>query len=261
MHRILLLLIALLALLPAPSRANPVPDPDIPNGQEYRYRVKFVGGSEERPNEVPYARKITEQLTLVEYRLRIEQIDHQGRKAYKVIRSEKLKNGDLPTETMILLREPKGLIAVEARREHKDAKGRLCKSAFVDFQAPSLGYPRDIVYYITMLAAGGAVARLPKGTVINFPLYLGDLNLVEGHATSAGPENIKVDSRDIRALKIEVSAMLTSFLGDKFWVRPLQKFIPKMNFWYAADAPNYLIKFEGGFGGPGAPVEVDEIVK
>jgi hypothetical protein len=61
---------------------------------------------------------------------------------------------------------------------------------------------------------------------------------------------VKIGNHDVRCYRLEIG--LSGILGVLF---------PKSSIWYSCDAPNYLVKYEGGSGGPGSQKQLIELIE
>jgi hypothetical protein len=68
-------------------------------------------------------------------------------------------------------------------------------------------------------------------------------------ASNKKKETLRVNQTDIECYKIE-------FGLDGFW----GTFFPKMNVWYSADPPHYMVRYQGLVGPPGSPRRDMEII-
>jgi hypothetical protein len=65
-----------------------------------------------------------------------------------------------------------------------------------------------------------------------------------------GLEKVTIKDKTYACHKLDFG--MSSFIGT---------FLPKLNLWYSAEPPHYLVKYEGPEGPPGTPKRVLELVK
>jgi len=208
----------------APAQ-TPLVDPQIPNGER-----------------TVYDSKIGDNKFIVENTVAVK--TEGGRELYEMTSLSKRQD-----KTTLFDRKTMALISVHTLRKYPDAtldstlKVVSERQTFKDREIKIADF--NILMYIMRGYPFGKLSSLKIG-------YYGEGN-EKGYTMTLsykGLEKVTIKDKTYECHKLDFG--MSSFIGT---------FLPKLNLWYSAAPPHYLVKYEGPEGPPGTPKRVLELVK
>jgi hypothetical protein len=217
--------IAVALLSGAASAGTPLVDPQIPNGEHAVYATQ-VGDTK---FSMDFTAVVTKDGTRELY-----QITTLSERQDKVIRLDK--------KTM-------ALVSVHALRKYSDATLDSTLNVVKETQTFKDGEIKLADFNVLMhIMRGYPFGRLPSLKIG----YYGEGN-EKGYTmtlTYKGVEKVTIKNKAYECHKLDFG--MSGFLGT---------FLPKLNLWYSAAPPHYLVKYEGPEGPPGTPRRTLELVQ
>ena len=192
---------------------------------------------------------------------RIENISINGTKYYQIKENEKLHNGQV-METTSLIEMGEYLKPISMKYLRRNPGGEEIEKYEINFNDKSWEYPED-TYSISMIPFifRSVVDQHIKGTEIH--VWLSDFMIFQTKIYTAGKERIRVPLGDFSCVKVSMKPDISDILSSlpKLVARGIQPLMPEFSFWFWAENPYPLIKFEGVLGPIGSPKTVEEVME
>jgi|CZKU01.1.fsa_nt_gi hypothetical protein len=202
---------------------------------------KILAGSNDPVSEVRYARAGDEIVV---------GLDHP------------IADGRLREEMRLVpARDGEGLMMKAMTRQVFDATGQIVRNEVVpDFRHDSLGLPLSTYPEV---ALPFLLAWMPlDGQRRSVYAWINDRFIAKVYVEVEGRKSVTIGGTSHDAIEVIMYPDLNDWIPMGAMVTRLVKpFVPKYRMWYARQAPNRLVRFEGPYGPPGAPEVVLEIAR
>ena len=144
------------------------------------------------------------------------------------------------------------------RKKVTSRDGAVVREEYVNFRAPSLSYPEDLLYvYVLEFAFRGIDFK--EGYINSFPVYFTSINIINMDIRVAGKEEVVVPAGKFLCWRVEMKPHLEDWVG-RVVANLLRSFTPSYIFWYSVGENHPMIKYQGMLGTIGAQVQVEELV-
>jgi len=156
-------------------------------------------------------------------------------------------------------RDGDGLMMKAMTRQVFDAGGQVVRHEVVpDFRHDSLGLPLSTYPEV---ALPFLLAWMPlDGQRRSVYAWINDRFIAKVYVEVEGKKSITIGGTSHDTIEVIMYPDLNDWIPMGAMVTRLVKpFVPKYRMWYARQAPNRLVRFEGPYGPPGAPEVVLEL--
>ena len=160
---------------------------------------------------------------------------------------------------LVPARDGDGLMMKAMTRQVFDAAGQMVRHEQVpDFRHDSLGLPLSTYPEV---ALPFLLAWMPlDGQRRSVYAWINDRFIAKVYVEVEGRKSITIGKSSHDTIEVIMYPDLNDWIPMGAMVTRLVKpFVPKYRMWYARQAPNRLVRFEGPYGPPGAPEVVLEI--
>ncbi len=234
------------------AAAEPMGDPDIPDGQRIVYTYDTSYKSSFFLKEIKEKEEVLESVNTIEF------YGEEGKRFYRVRDRGRRVNG-YTFDHVTILERGDYLTPISFRASDSNAEGRIIREMFARFDDEALVYPDDTYPIFSSITAirgldfklgGRAEVFLWLAPTEIYRIFL-DVDAIETISTAAGSfECYRLELKpDIRAI-LPIGNFLASLL---------QPFLPEYYFWYSTEPSHPLVKFSGSLGGAGASHTVVEL--
>ena len=245
MRPIISLTMLSLLLTTTPAKADPLGDPDIPNGQRlvYSFTTNY--------DKALFLREVKAREEVKESEHRIERIEEGGKGYYRIHDTGVRENG-YRIDNVTTVERGETVRPVSFRARDLNPAGRTIREMQARFDDEALDYPADTY---PVFAAWTAIRGLHfrKGHRAAVHIWLTPTEIYRIRLTVEEKETVNVPAGAFECYRVELEPDVRSILpvGD-FLASLIQPFIPTYHFWYSTEPSHPLIRFEGSLGGAGA---------
>ncbi|MFC1889987.1 hypothetical protein ACFL4G_09535 [Thermodesulfobacteriota bacterium] len=232
--------------------AEPLGDPDIPDGQRIVYSYDTTYKSSIFLKDIKEMEEVRRSVNTIEH------YEEEGKRFYRV-RDRGMRANGYTFNHVTILERGGYLKPISFRASDSNPEGRIIREMFARFDDEALVYPEDTYPIFSSITAIRGLDFKPGSRAEVF-LWLApteiyrifiDVEAMETIVTAAGTfECYRLDLKpDIRAI-LPIGVFLASLL---------QPFLPEYYFWYSTEPSHPLVKFKGSLGGVGASYTVVEL--
>lgn len=251
MHSAVLAALFLLSLV-VTLAAEPMGDPNIPDGQRIVYTYDTTYKSSIFLKEIKEKEEVRESVNTIEC------YEEEGKRFYKVRDRGTRANGFMFDHVTILERGDY-VKPISFRASDSNPEGRLIREMFARFDDEALVYPEDTYPIFSSITAIRGLDFKP-GARAEVYLWLAPTEIYRIFLDVEEIETIVTEAGSFECFKLELKPDIRAILpiGD-FLASLLQPFLPKYYFWYSTEPSHPLVKFKGSLGGAGASHTVVEL--
>jgi hypothetical protein len=251
------ILTAVAIVLAAPhARAGMFSPPDIPDGEKLTYRAVLQTTEEKKESFVSPREEVTKVTQI------ITRFTKNGRPYYRFFRAEQLAGGQINYYTYVFTDfEPFRFVVFEKRMQ--STNGRVVKKEITYFDDPAYTSPPDLNHFFSIPMTLRGIQFQPGVTNDLLVWFSSHLTPWKMNVIVEGKESVTVPAGTFECWKVRVEPDLKAIFKDWYWIaRIVKPWVPDFYYWFAAEAPYPLIKYQGTFGPEGVtPPQVQELIE
>jgi len=238
------------------ARSGTFSPPDIPDGEKLVYKVGLETTEEKTESFVSPREEVTKVTQI------ITRFTKNGKPYYRFFRAEQLAGGQINYYTYIFTDfAPLRFVVFEKRM--RSTNGRVVKKEITYFDDPEYTSPPDLNHFFSIPMTVRGMKFEPdamNGLQIWFSSHLTPWKM---NVIVEGKESVTVPAGTFECWKVRVEPDLKAIFKNWYWIaRMVKPWIPDFYYWFAAEAPYPLVKYQGVFGPVGvSPPQVQELIE
>jgi hypothetical protein len=247
-----------LVLVPISLEANPFTVPNTPTQETLSYSSKISrqAAAQDVQNTTLAQRALRGEMAS-RIDVQIERKMIEGARTILYTRIEQLMNGNR-AQWQFTFDAVNHLVMHSFKKKITAQDGTIVREEYVNFRAPVLGYPEDLLHtYVLEYAFRGVDFK--EGYTNLFPVYFTGINIINMDIEVMGKEEVVVPAGKFVCWKVEMRPHLEDWVG-RVVANLLRSFTPNFIFWYSINEGHPMVKYQGILGAIGAPVQVQELV-